>query len=146
MNPNSRITRPIVQIEEYLRCCNFLRISLEIEIINKSYVIIYLCVLCVIRILYEGKERVMPGCEVLYLTPHGRSANINNSNNTRIYVTFRRADVKAASDTLAVMDIAVILANKVSYFVISFYHPHFCRFVCYLLVSLITPEPFGILS
>jgi len=68
-----------------------------------------------IRILYDGKERVMAGCEVLYLTPHGRSANINNSNNTRIYVTFRRADVKAASDTLAVMDIAVILANKVSY-------------------------------
>jgi len=58
----------------------------------------------------------MPGCEVLYLTPHGRSANINNSNNARIYVTFRRADVKAASDTLAVMDIAVILANKVSYY------------------------------
>ena len=60
----------------------------------------------------------MPGCEVLYLTPHGRSANINNSNNARIYVTFRRADVKAASDTLAVMDVAVILANKVSCFVI----------------------------
>jgi len=56
---------------------------------------------------------VMPGCEVLYLTPHGRSANINNSNNARIYVTFRRADVKAASDTLAVMDVAVILTNKV---------------------------------
>jgi len=55
----------------------------------------------------------MPGCEVLYLTPHGRSANINNSNNARIYVTFRRADVRAASDTLAVMDIAVVLANKV---------------------------------
>jgi len=67
----------------------------------------------VARILYDGKERIMPGCEVLYLTPHGRSANINNSNNARIFVTFRRASVKAASDTLAVMDIAVILANKV---------------------------------
>ena len=60
----------------------------------------------------------MPGCEVLYLTPHGRSANINNSNNARIYVTFRRADVRAASDTLAVMDVAVILANKVCHFVV----------------------------
>lgn len=75
---------------------------------------LFFYILCINRILYEGKERVMPGCEVLYLTPHGRSANINNSNNARIYVTFRRADVKAASDTLAVMDIAVILANKVS--------------------------------
>jgi len=72
-----------------------------------------MCYIFIVRILYEGKERVMPGCEVLYLTPHGRSANINNSNNARIYLTFRRADVKAASDTLAVMDIAVILANKV---------------------------------
>ena len=76
-------------------------------------ILFLICNLCNVRILYEGKERVMPGCEVLYLTPHGRSANINNSNNARIYVTFRRADVKAASDTLAVVDVAVILANKV---------------------------------
>jgi len=90
-----------------------LKLKLATAVIDSCYSIFVL--FCIVRILYEGKERVMPGCEVLYLTPHGRSANINNSNNTRIYVTFRRADVRAASDTLAVMDIAVILTNKVFY-------------------------------
>lgn len=98
------------------------RVLFKIGSSNCCYVIalnVILCVVrCNVRILYEGKERVMPGCEVLYLTPHGRSANINNSNNARIYVTFRRADVKAASDTLAVMDVAVVLANKVSRFIV----------------------------
>ena len=66
------------------------------------------------RVLYEGnKESVMAGCDVIYTTPYGKPANVNNSNNSRIFITFRRAEETAACDTLAVMDITVILANKV---------------------------------
>ncbi|KAK7491704.1 hypothetical protein BaRGS_00016960 [Batillaria attramentaria] len=65
-----------------------------------------------IGILYEGKERVMEGCEVVHTTPFGRPANINNSNSSRIYITYRRASDTASSDTLVVVDICVILANK----------------------------------
>ncbi|XP_064618735.1 C-myc promoter-binding protein-like isoform X2 [Lineus longissimus] len=65
-----------------------------------------------IGVLYEGKERVMLGCEVVYMTPQGRPANVNNSNSSRIYITYRRADESAASDTLAVTDICIILGNK----------------------------------
>ncbi|XP_074649748.1 C-myc promoter-binding protein-like [Tubulanus polymorphus] len=65
-----------------------------------------------IGVLYEGKERVMSGCEVVYVTPQGRPANVNNSNSQRIYITYRRANENAASDTLAVTEICIILANK----------------------------------
>lgn len=65
------------------------------------------------RVLYEGKERLMPGCEVCHTTAWGSPANVNNSNNGRIYITFRRAKEEAASDTLSVVDICVILSNKV---------------------------------
>ncbi|XP_076443222.1 C-myc promoter-binding protein-like isoform X3 [Babylonia areolata] len=65
-----------------------------------------------IGILYEGKERVMEGCEVVHTTPFGRPANINNSSSSRIYVTYRRAADTAASDTLVVVDLCIILSNK----------------------------------
>ena len=65
------------------------------------------------RVLYEGKERVMQGCEIVHTSPYGRPANVNNTNSSRTYITYRRADRTAASDTLAVTDICVILANKV---------------------------------
>ena len=68
------------------------------------------------RVLYDGKdtkERVLAGCEVLYNTVQGRSANVNNSGSTRIFITFRRASPTAACDTLAVTDVCVILLNKV---------------------------------
>ena len=63
-------------------------------------------------VLYEGKERVKAGCEVLQTTPQGKSANVNNGT-SRIYITFRRAESTASFDTLAVTDVCVILANKV---------------------------------
>ncbi|XP_076102516.1 C-myc promoter-binding protein-like isoform X2 [Mytilus galloprovincialis] len=65
-----------------------------------------------VGVLYEGKERLMPGCEVCHTTAWGSPANVNNSNNGRIYITFRRAKEEAASDTLSVVDICVILSNK----------------------------------
>ncbi|XP_013393388.1 C-myc promoter-binding protein [Lingula anatina] len=65
-----------------------------------------------IGVLYEGKERVLPGCEVMHLTPYGRPANVNNSNSSRTYITYRRASENAPSDTLAVTDVCIILTNK----------------------------------
>ena len=81
-----------------------------------SDITILSCILLLCRVLYEGKERVMTGCEVLYKTPQWRPANVNNGSSSRIYVTYRRADPNAASDMLAVTDICVILANKVNIF------------------------------
>ncbi|XP_071110635.1 C-myc promoter-binding protein-like [Haliotis cracherodii] len=63
-------------------------------------------------VLYEGKEKVLQGCEVVHTTAFGHPANVNNSSNNRTYITFRRASNAASSDTLAVMDICVILINK----------------------------------
>lgn len=63
-------------------------------------------------ILYEGKERVMEGCEVVHTTMKGNPANINNSSSSRIYITYRRAEKSAPSDTLVVVDVCVILGNR----------------------------------
>lgn len=55
----------------------------------------------------------MPDSEVVYSTPFGHPANVNNSSSNRIYITYRRAKQFAASDSLAVVDICIILSNKV---------------------------------
>ncbi|XP_033751078.1 C-myc promoter-binding protein-like [Pecten maximus] len=65
-----------------------------------------------VGVLFEGKERLMSECEVVHTTPFGSPANVNNSSNGRTYITYRRAKETAASDTLAVVDICVILTNK----------------------------------
>jgi len=65
-----------------------------------------------IGVLYEAKDRVLPGCEVIYHTFQGRPANVNNTNSSRIYITFRRAEPMAACDTLAVVDVCIVLLNK----------------------------------
>lgn len=65
-----------------------------------------------IGVLYEGKEKLMAGCEIVHTTPYGNPANVNNSNSSRIYITYRRASETASSDTLAVVDICIILTNK----------------------------------
>ena len=62
----------------------------------------------------------MAGCEVVHTTLQGRPANVNNTNSSRTYITYRRAEETAASDTLAVTDINVILINKVSLPIILF--------------------------
>lgn len=64
--------------------------------------------------LYEGKERLIQGCEVIQATPYGRCANVNNSSATsqRIFITFRRAPPVQPQNSLAVTDICVIVTNK----------------------------------
>ncbi|XP_048475536.1 DENN domain-containing protein 4C [Rhincodon typus] len=67
-----------------------------------------------IGVLYEGKERLIPGCEILHATPFGRCANVNNSSTTsqRIFITHRRAPLNRPQNSLAVTDICVIVTSK----------------------------------
>ncbi|KAM8960536.1 DENN domain-containing protein 4C [Pelodytes ibericus] len=67
-----------------------------------------------IGVLYEGKERLMSGCETIQATPYGRCANVNNSSTTssRIFINFRRANKVRPQNSLAVTDICVIITNK----------------------------------
>lgn len=65
-------------------------------------------------VLYEGKDRLIQGCEVIQATPFGRCANINNSSATsqRIFITFRRAPLVQPQNSLVVTDICVIITSK----------------------------------
>ncbi|XP_063311303.1 DENN domain-containing protein 4C isoform X2 [Pelobates fuscus] len=67
-----------------------------------------------VGVLYEGKDRLMAGCEIIKATPYGRCANVNNSSTTssRIFITYRRAIKKRTQNSLAVTDICVIITNK----------------------------------
>uniref|UniRef100_A0A667Z4S0 DENN domain containing 4C n=1 Tax=Myripristis murdjan TaxID=586833 RepID=A0A667Z4S0_9TELE len=67
-----------------------------------------------IGVLYEGKERLIQGCEIIQATPYGRCANVNNSSATsqRIFITFRRAPLVQPQNSLAVTDICVIVTSK----------------------------------
>ncbi|KAI4808273.1 hypothetical protein KUCAC02_000337 [Chaenocephalus aceratus] len=67
-----------------------------------------------IGVLYEGKERLIHGCEVIQATPYGRCANVNNSSATsqRIFITLRRAPPVTPQNSLAVTDICVIVTSK----------------------------------
>ncbi|NXO90976.1 DEN4C protein, partial [Certhia brachydactyla] len=67
-----------------------------------------------IGVLYEGKDRVISGCEVIQATPYGRCANVNNSSasSQRIFITYRRAPPVRPQNSLAVTDICVIVTSK----------------------------------
>ncbi|XP_009869504.1 PREDICTED: DENN domain-containing protein 4C [Apaloderma vittatum] len=67
-----------------------------------------------IGVLYEGKERIISGCEVIQATPYGRCANVNNSSasSQRIFITYRRAPPVRPQNSLAVTDICVIVTSK----------------------------------
>ncbi|KAF4804829.1 DENN domain-containing protein 4C [Turdus rufiventris] len=67
-----------------------------------------------IGVLYEGKDRIIAGCEVIQATPYGRCANVNNSSasSQRIFITYRRAPPVRPQNSLAVTDICVIVTSK----------------------------------
>ncbi|KAF5907052.1 DENN domain-containing protein 4C isoform X1, partial [Clarias magur] len=67
-----------------------------------------------VGVMYEGKDRLIQGCEVIQATPYGRCANVNNSSATsqRIFITLRRAPPVQPRNSLAVTDICVIITNK----------------------------------
>ncbi|XP_035273784.1 C-myc promoter-binding protein-like isoform X3 [Anguilla anguilla] len=63
-------------------------------------------------VLYEWKERLKPGCDIIQTTPCGRPANISGSSSQRIYITYRRAPSSPSHALLAVTDICVIIPGK----------------------------------
>lgn len=64
-----------------------------------------------IGVMYHGKERLVPGCQIVQHTPTNHNANVNNAA-SKIYLTYMRADDTAPADTLVVTDICIILTNK----------------------------------
>ncbi|XP_023585502.1 C-myc promoter-binding protein isoform X3 [Trichechus manatus latirostris] len=64
-------------------------------------------------VLYDWKERLKQGCEIIQSTPYGRPANISgNTSSQRIYITYRRASENMTQNTLAVTDICIIIPSK----------------------------------
>lgn len=65
------------------------------------------------RVLYDWKERLKQGCEIIQSTPYGRPANISGSTSSqKIYITYRRASENMTQNTLAVTDICIIIPSK----------------------------------
>ncbi|XP_072888841.1 C-myc promoter-binding protein isoform X3 [Hemitrygon akajei] len=64
-------------------------------------------------ILYEWKERLKHGCQIIQTTPYGRPANISGGTSSqRIYITYRRAPENFAQNSLSVTDICIIIPSK----------------------------------
>ena len=42
-----------------------------------------------IGVLYDGKERVAPDSQIVEFTPYNHSANVNNAQNSAVYLTYR---------------------------------------------------------
>ena len=63
-------------------------------------------------VLYEGKDWLLPDAEIVNASPYGRTANVNNATNSRIFLTYRRAADTTPANELVVTDVAVIIKNK----------------------------------
>ncbi|XP_066557342.1 C-myc promoter-binding protein isoform X2 [Amia ocellicauda] len=63
-------------------------------------------------VLYEWKERLKNGCQIIQTTPSGRPANISSTSSQRIYVTYRRAPDSQSHASLAVTDICITIPGK----------------------------------
>ncbi|XP_062440099.1 C-myc promoter-binding protein isoform X2 [Rhea pennata] len=105
------------------KCIDVTQSGLSADLNNGSLVgpQIYLCYrrgrdkppLTDLGVLYDGKERVKQGCEIIQTTPYGRAANISGSaSSQRVYVTYRRASENMTQNTLAVTDICIIIPSK----------------------------------
>lgn len=64
-----------------------------------------------IGVMYEGSERIMPDAEIVYETPEGRMANVNNTA-AKTFITFRRAKLEMPCNELVVTDLCVIVPSK----------------------------------
>jgi len=73
-------------------------------------------------VVYEPLEQVDDNVEVIRLTPRGLTANVNNSSvgNDNIFVAYRRAEPLTDCNVLTVVNICVIVANKVCFVISSF--------------------------
>ncbi|NXG57469.1 MYCPP protein, partial [Hemiprocne comata] len=111
------------EVPQGYRCIDVTPSGLSADLNNGSLVgpQIYLCYrrgrdkppLTDLGVLYDGKERVKQGCEIIQTTPYGRPANISGSaSSQRVYVTYRRASENMTQNTLAVTDICIIIPSK----------------------------------
>ena len=65
-----------------------------------------------IGVLFEGKDKVDPSSQIIEFTPNGHSANVNNTNNSATYLTYKRATEVSPCNELVVTDICVIVSSK----------------------------------
>ncbi|OXB77638.1 UNVERIFIED_CONTAM: hypothetical protein H355_002947 [Colinus virginianus] len=111
------------EVPQGYKCIDVTPSGLSADLNNGSLVgpQIYLCYrrgrdkppLTDLGILYDGKERVKQGCEIIQATPYGRPANISGSaSSQRVFVTYRRASENMTQNTLAVTDICIIIPSK----------------------------------
>ncbi|XP_026083696.1 DENN domain-containing protein 4B-like [Carassius auratus] len=65
-------------------------------------------------VLYEGKDPVKPGWQVIETTPYSRSANLSSGGPTmhRTFLMFRRAPDSQALNTLGVTEISLLMPSK----------------------------------
>ena len=61
---------------------------------------------------FIGKERVTPDSQIVEFTPNGHSANVNNTHNSSVYLTYRRATEVSPPNEKVVMDICVVVTTK----------------------------------
>ena len=73
---------------------------------------IYLFSILDIGVLYDGKERVTPDSQIVEFTPNGHSANVNNTHNSAVYLTYKRATEVSPPNEKVVMDLCVIVTTK----------------------------------
>ncbi|XP_021263570.1 C-myc promoter-binding protein [Numida meleagris] len=111
------------EVPQGYKCIDVTPSGLSADLNNGSLVgpQIYLCYrrgrdkppLTDLGVLYDGKERVKQGCEIIQATPYGRPANISgNASSQRVFVTYRRASDNMTQNTLAVTDICIIIPSK----------------------------------
>ncbi|XP_065497384.1 C-myc promoter-binding protein isoform X3 [Caloenas nicobarica] len=111
------------EVPQGYKCIDVTPSGLSADLNNGSLVgpQIYLCYrrgrdkppLTDLGVLYDGKERVKQGCEIIQTTPYGRPANISGSTSSqRVYITYRRASENMTQNTLAVTDVCIIIPSK----------------------------------
>ncbi|NWU96826.1 MYCPP protein, partial [Upupa epops] len=111
------------EVPQGYKCIDVTPSGLSADLNNGSLVgpQIYLCYrrgrdkppLTDLGVLYDGKERVKQGCEIIQTTPYGRPANISGSaSSQKVFITYRRASENMTQNTLAVTDICIIIPSK----------------------------------
>ena len=63
-------------------------------------------------VLCDVRDKISPGTQLVEFTPHGHIANVNNSNNSSTFLTYRRADCLNPCNEFVVMDISIIIGSK----------------------------------
>jgi len=63
-------------------------------------------------ILCDVRDKITPGTQLVEFTPHGHIANVNNSNNSSTFLTYRRATELNPCNEFVVMDISIIIGSK----------------------------------